>query len=155
MIADTHMPRGSRRLPAERLRDADAILHAGDLMEREVLEELEALGPPVYAVRGNVDSSWLQARLPLTRTVELGGVRVGMIHDAGPARGRLRRLRRRFPAAHAVVFGHSHIPLHEEHEGFQIFNPGSPTERRRQPQHTMGTAMIEHGKIAFHLHVLG
>jgi putative phosphoesterase len=155
VIADTHMPRGSRRLPVERLRGADAILHAGDLMEREVLEELEALGPPVYAVRGNVDSSWLQARLPLTRTVELGGVRVGMIHDAGPARGRLRRLRRRFPAAHAVVFGHSHIPLHEEHEGFQIFNPGSPTERRRQPQHTMGTVTIDHGKITFELHVLG
>jgi putative phosphoesterase len=155
VIADTHMPRGSRRLPAERLRGADAILHAGDLMEREVLEELEAFGPPVYAVRGNVDSSWLQARLPLTRTVELVGVRMGMIHDAGPARGRLQRLRRRFPEADAVVFGHSHIPLHEEHEGFQIFNPGSPTERRRQPQHTMGTATIDHGKITFELHVLG
>jgi putative phosphoesterase len=154
VIADTHMPRGSRRLPLERLRGADAILHAGDLMEREVLEELQALGPPVYAVRGNVDSSWLQARLPLTLTVELAGARVGMIHDAGPARGRLERLRRRFPDTAAVVFGHSHIPLHEEHDGFQIFNPGSPTERRRQPQHTMGTATIADGKISFDLHVI-
>src|SRR4051794_34743204 len=107
------MPRGNRRLPEERLRGADAILHAGDLMERVVLEALEALGPPVYAVHGNVDSAWLVARLPATRTLEFDGVRVGMVHDAGPARGRLARLRRRFPDADAVVFGHSHIPLHE------------------------------------------
>src|SRR5690242_11594222 len=115
------MPRGNRRLPdacVERCKAADAILHAGDLMEREVLEALQVLGPPVYAVRGNVDSSWLIARLPLMRTVELDGVKVGMVHDAGPRQGRLARLRRRFPEAHAVVFGHSHIPLHEEAEGF-------------------------------------
>jgi putative phosphoesterase len=154
VISDTHMPRGGRRLPVERLTGVDAILHAGDLMEREVLEELQSLGPPVYAVRGNVDSAWLQARLPLMRTVELGGVRIGMVHDAGAATGRLQRLRRRFPDAHAVVFGHSHIPLHEEREGFQIFNPGSPTERRRQPRHTMGIATIEHRKITFDLIVL-
>src|SRR4051812_29981816 len=147
------MPRGNRRLPdacVERLRGAAAILHAGDLMEREVLEALQALGPPVYAVRGNVDSSWLVARLPLMRTVELGGVRIAMVHDAGPAQGRMARMRRRFPDVQAVVFGHSHIPLHErDAEGFQIFNPGSPTERRRQPLHTMGMATIEAGAVAF------
>jgi putative phosphoesterase len=151
VISDTHMPRGNRRLPVERLRGTDAILHAGDLMEREVLEALQALGPPVYAVRGNVDSAWLQARLPLMRTLELEGVRVGMVHDAGPAKGRLERLRRRFPDAQAVVFGHSHIPLHESREGFQIFNPGSPTEKRRQPVHTMGLATVADGKISFDL----
>jgi predicted phosphodiesterase len=74
-----------------------------------------------------------------------------MTHDAGPARGRLPRMRRRFPAAVAVVFGHSHIPLHEEADGFQIFNPGSPTERRRSPAHTMGLAHVEEGRVSFEL----
>jgi uncharacterized protein len=154
VISDTHLPRRSRALPdgcVERLRSADAILHAGDLMELSVLRELEALGPPVYAVRGNVDSSELQARLPLTRVVEVDGARIAMIHDAGPREGRLARLRRRFPDVDAVVFGHSHIPLHEEREGFAIFNPGSPTERRRSPRHTMGIATVADGRVAFEL----
>jgi uncharacterized protein len=151
VISDTHMPRGNRRLPIERLKSADAILHAGDLMEREVLEELQSLGPPVHAVRGNVDSAWLQARLPLTRTLEFDGVRIGMIHDAGAKQGRLERMRRRFPGTQAVIFGHSHIPLHEAADDFQIFNPGSATDRRRQPAHTMGVATISDRKISFDL----
>src|SRR5918999_5921213 len=100
IISDTHLPRGARALPARcvaRLREADAILHAGDLMELSVLTELERLGPPVHAVRGNVDSAELQARLPLTRVVETDGARIAMVHDAGPAAGRLARPRRRFP----------------------------------------------------------
>jgi putative phosphoesterase len=156
VISDTHMPRGHRRLPVEHLVGADAILHAGDLMERSVLEELQALGPPVHAVRGNVDDSWLQARLPLQRTLEFEGVRIGMLHDAGPAAGRLARMRRRFPDEDAVIFGHSHIPLHETGaDGFQIFNPGSPTERRRAPHHTMGIATVADGEIAFELVIVG
>ena len=154
IISDTHLPRGTRALPAacvEELERADAILHAGDLMEVSVLAMLEQIGPPVHAVRGNVDSAQLQARLPLTRTVDAAGARIAMIHDAGPAAGRLDRMRRRFPDADAVVFGHSHIPLHEERAGFQIFNPGSPTERRRSPQHTMGIATAHHGRITFEL----
>ena len=151
IVSDTHLPRRGRALPVDRLRDADAILHAGDLMEASVLEELEALGPPVHAVRGNVDSGQLQARLPLTRIVEAAGARIAMIHDAGPAAGRLDRMRRRFPDADAVVFGHSHIPLHEERDGFAIFNPGSPTERRRSPHHTMGVATVDHAQITFEL----
>jgi uncharacterized protein len=151
IISDTHLPRGDRALPVDRLRGADAILHAGDLMEASVLEELQAIGPPVHAVRGNVDSAVLQARLPLTAVVAAGGARIAMIHDAGPAAGRLDRLRRRFPQADAVVFGHSHIPLHEERGGFQIFNPGSPTERRRAPHHTMGIATVDHARITFEL----
>jgi putative phosphoesterase len=149
IISDTHMPRGARVLPTARLRAADAILHAGDLMETSVLEELQALGPPVHAVRGNVDSAVLQARLPLTAVVSAAGARIAMIHDAGPAHGRLDRMRGRFPDADAVVFGHSHIPLHEERGGFQIFNPGSPTERRRAPHHTMGFATVDHARITF------
>ena len=130
---------------------ADVILHAGDFIETPVLEAIQALGPPVRAVRGNVDSAALQARLPLVRTVEAGGARIAMVHDAGPAAGRLARLRRRFPEAGAVVFGHSHLPLLEAHDGFAIFNPGSPTERRRAPRHTMGVAVVEAGRIAFEL----
>ncbi len=154
MISDTHMPRRERALPdacVERLRSADAILHAGDLMELEVLEALQALGPPVYAVRGNVDSAQLQARLPLMRTVSAGAVRIGMVHDAGPASGRLERLHRRFPDAQAVIFGHSHIPLHDQKPGFQIFNPGSPTEKRRHAIHTMGVATVEDDRLSFEL----
>jgi len=131
---------------------ADAIVHAGDFMEASVLSEIEALGPPVHAVRGNVDSAALQARLPLVRTVEAGGARIAMLHDAGPAAGRLARLRRRFPEADAVVFGHSHLPLLEQDGGgFAIFNPGSPTERRRAPRHTMGVATVEAGHVRFEL----
>ena len=154
VISDTHMPRRDRRLPdacVARLKSADAIVHAGDLMELEVLHALQALGPPVHAVRGNVDSSELQARLPLQRLLDFDGVKVGVLHDAGPRTGRLERMRRRFPEAAAVIFGHSHIPLHEERDGFQIFNPGSPTERRRSPQHTMGMATVAGGAIRFEL----
>ena len=145
IISDTHMPRGDRALPAacvERLRAADAILHAGDLTALAVLELLESLGPPVHAIHGNVDGPDVRARLPGARVVEAGGARIGMVHDAGPATGRLRRMRARFPDADAVVFGHSHLPLHEAQDGFQLFNPGSPTERRRAPAHTMGEAVV-------------
>jgi putative phosphoesterase len=157
IISDTHLPRGHRALPPAclaRLSAADAILHAGDFIEASVLRELEALGPPVHAVRGNVDAAELQARLPSTRVVEAAGARIAMVHDAGPAAGRLARMRRRFPGADAVVFGHSHIPLHEESEGFAIFNPGSPTERRRAPHHTMGVATVTEGRLVFELVLL-
>jgi uncharacterized protein len=145
------MPRGRRRLPVERLRDADLILHGGDIATVAVLEELEAIGPPVAAVFGNVDEPALRDRLPEQRVVDADGVRIGMVHDAGPSKGRLERMRLRFPDADAVVFGHSHIPLHEERDGFQIFNPGSATDRRRQPRHTMGVAEVSSGRVRFRL----
>jgi uncharacterized protein len=154
IVADTHLPRGKRLLPhacVQRLRAADLILHAGDLSTVDVLRMFEALGPPVAAVHGNVDAPDLRALLPATRIVEADGARIAMVHDAGPAKGRLARMRRRFPDADAVVFGHSHIPLHEERDGFQLFNPGSPTDRRRQPRHTMGLAHVENGRLRFEL----
>ncbi len=154
IISDTHLPRGRRRLPdacVEHLRAADLILHAGDLTAIEVLEQLRALGPPVHAIHGNVDGRAVRAVLPERREDELEGVRIAMVHDAGPRARRLERMRARFPDAHAVVFGHSHIPLHEERDGFQIFNPGSPTDRRRQPRHTMGLADVSGDRIAFRL----
>ena len=155
VVSDTHLPRGARRLPdacLEHMRAADLILHAGDLVAPSVLADLEALGPAVAAVHGNVDTPELRRSLPERRVVEGGGVRIGMVHDAGPARGRIERLRAAFPDADAVVFGHSHIPLHETAaDGFQIFNPGSPTDRRRQPVHTMGLAHVAEGAVRFEL----
>ncbi len=154
IISDTHMPRGPRRLPdacVERLLEVDLILHAGDVMTAEALEAFASIGPPLVAVHGNVDSPELRELLPAERIVEAGGARIAMVHDAGPARGRLERLRRRFPDADAAVFGHSHLPLHEHADGFQIFNPGSPTERRRAPTRTMGLARAEAGRLRFEL----
>jgi putative phosphoesterase len=152
VIADTHLPRGARRLPdrcVEEIKAADLVLHAGDIATVGALAELEALGPPVRAVLGNVDEPALAERgVPVERVVEAAGATIAMLHDAGPAAGRLGRLRLRFPAADVVVFGHSHIPLHEQDaDGFQIFNPGSPTDRRRQPRHTMGVAEVAGGRV--------
>ena len=157
IISDTHMPRGGRRIPAsclERCRDADAILHAGDLVDLSVLELLRGLGPPVHAIHGNVDSAAVRAILPARCELSLHGVRLGLIHAPGPAAGRLDALRARFACCDAVVFGHTHMPEHAERDGFQIFNPGSPTERRRAPARTMGLATIADGRIAFELHVV-
>jgi putative phosphoesterase len=154
IISDTHMPRGRRRLPEEcvaRLRAADLIVHAGDLSALSVLHDLQELAE-VVAVHGNVDDTAVRAVLPATATVDAAGARIAVVHDAGPARGRLARLRALFPDAEAVVFGHSHIPLHErEPDGFQIFNPGSPTERRRAPARTMGLARVHAGAVRFEL----
>ena len=141
VIADTHMPKGRRELPGEcveTIREADAVIHAGDFSAASVLEELEALCPVVLAVHGNVDEDELRRRLPESLEVEVAGHTVAVLHDSGPSRSRLERMRARFPRADAVVFGHSHLPLHEQQGGFQIFNPGSPTERRRAPRRSMG-----------------
>jgi uncharacterized protein len=158
VISDTHLPRGARRLPdrcVALLRGADAILHAGDFSSAATLAELRALGPPLHAVYGNVDEPAVLAQLPAARLLEIDGVRIAMVHDSGPAAGRMARMRKRFPDADAVVFGHSHIPLHETGpDGFQLFNPGSPTDRRRQPVHTMGLAEVRDGEVRFELVML-
>lgn len=153
VIADTHLRGGvAGVLPQgceEQLRRADALIHAGDLSSAQALDGFAAATPRLIAVHGNVDAAAVTERLPAETWAELGGVAVAVIHDAGPRRGRLERLRRRFPDADAVVFGHSHMPLHEEKGGFQIFNPGSPTQRRRAPARTMGLARLEAGEISF------
>jgi hypothetical protein len=154
VISDTHLPRGTRRIPdacLEHLADADLILHAGDFVSGEALEEIAGIGPPLAAVHGNLDAEAVRRRLPSERVVDAAGVRIGMVHDAGSARGRLERMRAKFPDADAVVYGHSHIPLHEQRDGFQLFNPGSPTDRRREPRHTMGLARVENGRLHFEL----
>lgn len=146
------MPKGKRRLPdkcVEEIGAAEAVIHAGDFSAVSVLSELEALCPVVLGVYGNVDEPELWRRLPETLEVEIGGRTVAVVHDAGPKQGRLGRLRARFPEADAVVFGHSHLPVHEEEGGFQIFNPGSPTERRRAPRPSMGLLHPEPAGLRF------
>ena len=152
LIADTHVREGTPLLPRrclDLIAASDLVLHAGDMADAAALGLLREIGPPVVAVRGNVDDAALAAALPLSQQVVVAGNTIAVLHDAGPTRGRLERMRRLFPDAAAVVFGHSHIPLHEVSEGFQIFNPGSPTQRRGQPFHTMGIAEIDKNRTRF------
>jgi putative phosphoesterase len=164
VMADTHLrdppptrvtgtPRpATRDLPAavwQRLEGCNAILHAGDVLEIGLLQRLAKVAP-TYAVLGNNDLT-LTARLPVARVVELGGIRIGMIHDSGPSAGRTGRMRRRFPDAAVVVFGHSHAPCDEVGiDGQRLFNPGSPTQRRAQPTHTLGELVIAGGVLTEH-----
>ena len=151
VISDTHLT-GAQALPlacVELLSGCDLAIHAGDVSTAEALTAIESIGPPVRAVQGNVDDAALRRLLPVELQVDVDGVQVAVVHDAGDAAGRLARLRRRFPTASAVVFGHSHIPLHEAANGFQIFNPGSPTQRRRAPNTSMGIAEVSDGEIRF------
>ena len=149
LLADTHMPLRGPLLPRaclERLRGADLIIHAGDVSDMATLGMLRSFGCPLVAVRGNVEEPQVRAALPETAEVEVGGVTIAVVHDAGPEAGRPARLRRRFPATDVVVFGHSHIPLHHvDTGGFRIVNPGSPTDRRRQPHHSMAELLIGSG----------
>jgi putative phosphoesterase len=121
---------------------ADLILHAGDVVAASVLEELRELAP-VEAVRGNMDEAALRESLPRRHVVELDCVRIGIVHTGGPRAGREVRLARWFPDCDAVVYGHTHVPQVEQHEGIWILNPGSPTERRRAPERSMLELEIE------------
>jgi uncharacterized protein len=115
---------------------ADAIVHTGDFTAASVLGDLERLAP-VTAVQGNMDDGELRARLPVTTTVEVEGVRIGVVHDGGPRVGRHERLRELFAGCDLIAYGHSHLPEVSRHASGWIVNPGSPTERRRAPEHTM------------------
>ena len=148
VLSDTHAPRRWRQCPpavARHLTGADLILHAGDVCTAAVLDELSGYAP-VRAVLGNNDGPDVAAwGAPEIMELELAGLNVAMVHDSGAATGRLARLRRRFPAAQLVVFGHSHIPLDHTGDGQRIFNPGSPTDRRCQPNGTIGILSIKNG----------
>jgi putative phosphoesterase len=147
VVSDTHLPRARRQLPprlVEECAAADLILHAGDFSALSVLVELELLGP-VEGVLGNCDDDDLAARLPVQRIVAAAGARIGMVHDSGPSEGRGRRLRAAFPDCQAVVFGHSHQPLVEQHDDLLLVNPGSALERRRAPVCTMAVLEIAAG----------
>jgi putative phosphoesterase len=150
VLADTHLRAGSGRgLPPRalaELQQAEVVLHAGDIVDAALLEELAALAP-THAVLGNNDHS-LVGILPERLELTLGGVAVGMIHDSGPRRGREARLWRTFPTADLVVFGHSHIPWDAPGAGGQwLLNPGSPTQRRAQPHATLATVDLVEGQI--------
>ena len=147
VLADTHVPRRAKTLPASllpHLERADLILHAGDLMDPTLLGTLAAYAP-VKAVRGNLDPP--DSRLPETLEFEFGGVRIAMIHDSGPKKGRQNRLRRRFPEARVIVFGHSHIPWLDDEDGLLLLNPGSPTDKRRQPDYTLALLHVTYGSV--------
>jgi putative phosphoesterase len=150
VLADTHLaPARRATLPESawaELRRADLILHAGDLLTADVLDDLRRLAP-VHAVLGNNDHE-LVGVLPDRLELEVDGVALAMVHDSGPRAGRPARLRRWFPEADVVVFGHSHEPVNEPGvDGQLLFNPGSPTQRRRQPHHTMGVLELADGQI--------
>ena len=119
------------------MRTADLILHGGDFTSSAFAEELGALGPPVEAVCGNMDEPALKDALPRERVVEIAGTRIGMVHIPGPRAGREARLAARFPGCDAVVYGHTHVPEVQQFERLWILNPGSPTERRAAPIHSM------------------
>lgn len=153
VLADTHLrPDRRRTLPEQVWREAgaaDVVLHAGDVLTADLLEQLGELAP-VHAVLGNNDLT-LVGTLPEVLELELGGVTVAMVHDSGPRSGRPGRMKRRFPGASVVVYGHSHLP--EDIEGIQgqrLFNPGSCTERRRAPERTYGVLELEDGKLLEH-----
>jgi len=149
VLADTHLRHGLDALPdrvIRAVRGAGVVLHAGDLTSPNALAELRGCAE-THAVLGNNDLE-LRAALPEDLVLELAGVTVALVHDAGPARGRAARLQRRFPTAGVVVFGHSHVPLVEEgREGQLLFNPGSPTQRRRQPHATFGRLLLADGVV--------
>ena len=152
VLADTHLRTGADQLPdaaRAHLRAADVILHAGDVVARPLLDDLAALAP-THAVLGNNDHD-LVGELPDRLELVLGGVRVAMVHDSGARTGRANRMARWFPDADVVIFGHSHDPVDEAGtDGQWLFNPGSPTQRRRQPHPTLGLLELADGLVVGH-----
>ncbi|HEV2405524.1 MAG TPA: metallophosphoesterase family protein [Ktedonobacterales bacterium] len=148
VISDTHIPKRAARVPDAALRHfetVELILHAGDLSALAVLDQLAAYAP-VEAVQGNVESAEVVARLPIKREIVVGGCVIGLVHILGDRQHYARNARREFPAARVVVFGHSHIPYLEERDGLLLLNPGSATDRRRQPHCTIALLTIEDGE---------
>jgi len=150
VLADTHTRGFTRALPMGAwpyVESADHILHAGDVVDRALLDELNAFAP-VTVVMGNCDAMEIREwGAPEAAEVELDGVKIAMLHDSGPTKGRRRRMRQRFPDARVVVFGHSHLPVNEDAEGLLLFNPGSPTWKRKAPFNSMGLLWIEAGSV--------
>ena len=151
LMADTHVPKRARDLPEQLWRavdDADVVVHAGDWVCVQLLNMLLARASRLIAVVGNNDGPSLSARLPDIATAELDGVRLAVVHETGPARGREQRCAARFPDTDVLVFGHSHIPWDTvAPTGLRLLNPGSPTDRRRQPTCTWMTAEIDDGRL--------
>ncbi|MCX4977676.1 metallophosphoesterase [Streptomyces sp. NBC_00620] len=159
LMSDTHLPKRARELPAPLLAElplADIVIHAGDWVDIETLDLLESRSTRLIGVHGNNDGPALRARLPEVARAELGGLRFGVVHETGAAEGRERRCAVRFPDLDVLVFGHSHIPWDTTTDtGLRLLNPGSPTDRRRQPHCTYMTAQVTDGRLTdVHLHRL-
>ncbi|MFD7609388.1 metallophosphoesterase family protein [Streptomyces sp. NPDC059828] len=151
LTSDTHVPRRARVLPELLLAEiarADAVVHAGDWVDEATLDAFEAHAHRVIGVFGNNDGPALRARLPEVARADLGGLRFGVVHETGAAQGRERRCAERFPDLDVLVFGHSHIPWDTTAaDGLRLLNPGSPTDRRRQPYCTYMTVEVAGGAL--------
>jgi putative phosphoesterase len=152
LTSDTHVPKRARQLPGDLMESigrADVVIHAGDWVDTATLDLLESRSARLLAVYGNNDGPHLRARLPEVALAELGGLRFGVVHETGPAQGRERRCAERFPDLDVLVFGHSHIPCDTTAPaGLRLLNPGSPTDRRRQPHCTFMTAQVSDGRLS-------
>lgn len=151
LLSDTHVPKRARDLPGplwSAIDDADVVIHAGDWVDVSLLDRLEARSRRLIACYGNNDGPALRSRLPEIAHATLNGLRLSVIHETGPATGREKRCAARFPDTDVLVFGHSHIPWDTTApNGLRLLNPGSPTDRRRQPDHTYLTARADAGTL--------
>ncbi|MFI9535916.1 metallophosphoesterase family protein [Nocardia fusca] len=151
IMSDTHVPKRARDLPAvlwDEVDAADIVVHAGDWVELALLDRLEKHSRRLIGVYGNNDGPELRARLPEIARADLAGLRLAVVHETGPAKGREHRCAAAFPETDVLVFGHSHIPWDSVTDtGLRLLNPGSPTDRRRQPEHTYLTARIRSGEL--------
>jgi hypothetical protein len=152
LVADTHVPKRARTLPAQlwsAVESADLVFHAGDWVAASLLAEFEQRSRSLLGVYGNNDGPELRRQLPETATATLEGVRFAMVHETGQAKGREARCEVLYPEADVLVFGHSHIPWDTTTpRGLRLLNPGSPTDRRRQPACTYMTAVVDSGRLA-------
>ncbi|GHE48353.1 phosphoesterase [Streptomyces cellulosae] len=152
LMSDTHLPKRAKKLPEQLLEEiprADVVVHAGDWVDTDALDLLESRSRRLLAVYGNNDGPALRTRLPEVARAELGGLRFGVIHETGPAQGREKRCAERFPDLDVLVFGHSHIPWDTTAPtGLRLLNPGSPTDRRRQPHCTYMTVTADDGRLS-------
>ncbi|MER7168696.1 metallophosphoesterase [Micromonospora sp. NPDC000207] len=151
IMADTHLPKRARDLPSQlwaAVDAADVVVHAGDWVSSALLDDLERRSARLIGVHGNNDGPELRTRLPEIARADLAGLRLAVVHETGPAAGRERRCAARFPDCDLLVFGHSHIPWDSEAPGgLRLLNPGSPTDRRRQPHATYLTADLTDGRL--------
>lgn len=158
LLADTHLPKRAKELPAEvwvAVDSSDVVVHAGDWTEVSLLDELEARTDRLLACYGNNDGADLRTRLPLVAGAELDGVRIAVVHETGQRQGREARMAAAHPDVDVLVFGHSHIPWDTRADtGLRLLNPGSPTDRRRQPFCTFMTAVIDGGVLEAQVHRL-